>query len=605
MENVCRLCLQSAYDLSSVFQYKSGTLVSDLIQSIIPEISIDRNDELSKLVCKFCIDIVLKACELRNTSIENDHLMRSLTAKKTPLIFTIKDEPELESVVKEEKSDNFSSYGPENDEVSIKECSVVINKADYVNYSKIRQPTSTTSRTFLISDSRSIKQEPMVNASINKIVKISRKFECPHCEKSYNQRGMLARHINQYHYTSSGSGYYFKCDICELVGRYVIFKLKSKLECHMTSCHLSESGAAIKKKPARVIKEEYQEFYCETCNKMFLSRFALYSHSRRHQQKILWYQCRMCLARFKRKNQLQEHMKKHEEKETTCRYCKLKFQTRTALRLHSYIHCSYVEEYHEPEPRQLVCSLCAFQSPIDDDLQRHLRGHESDFNANKILVCARCSWTFTDYDNLQSHTNEHNIKKTHRCLKCSKTFPFGDKLLRHLMRYNESYCCDMCGHIEPVKTRMEEHMRIFHLGEVCFLCPVCGESKSSSFALRSHLRSVHSDEKKYKCPLCPKSFRTPAYYRNHQSVHTTEAVKFIFPHCALSIQYFIPQSFQCQKCPKRFKGFRNLKRHQRFHDPSKLTYRYSCDMCDKKFYSNYAKKRHELSHTGIVSFICS
>lgn len=539
MENVCRLCLQPAYDLSSVFQYKSGNLVSDLIQSIIPEINIDRNDTLSKLVCESCIDIVLKACELRNTSIENDHLIRSLTAKKAPLVFTIKDEPELKSIVKLEhtEGDEYHSYRPEDDEVKLKEFSVVINKIDHVNYSKMRQPTCnnkrTFERTFLINDSHSIKQEPMVNASINKMVKISRKFECPQCEKSYNQRGMLVRHINQYHSMSSGSGYYFKCDICELVGRYVIFKLKSKLECHMTSCHLSESGAVIKKKPARVIKKEYQEFQCETCNKMFYSRYALYSHNRLHQQKILWHKCRMCLAKFKRKNQLQEHMKKHEEKETTCRFCQLKFQTRTALRLHSYIHCSYVEEYQEPEPRQLVCSLCAFQSPIEDDLQRHLRSHETDFNANKILVCARCSWTVTDFDNLQSHTNEHNIKKTHKCLKCSKTFPFGDKLLRHLMRYNESYSCDMCNHIEPVKTRMEEHMKIFHLGEVCFLCPVCGESKSSSFALRSHIRAVHSDEKKYKCSLCPKSFRTPAYYRNHQSVHTTDAVNSIYFNCAL------------------------------------------------------------------------
>lgn len=65
------------------------------------------------------------------------------------------------------------------------------------------------------------------------------------------------------------------------------------------------------------------------------------------------------------------------------------------------------------------------------------------------------------------------------------------------------------------------------------------------------------------------------------------------------------QSFACQSCTKTFKSLRNLKRHQMFHEPSKIKYKYLCDYesCGKRFYTNYAKTRHMLTHSGIVSWI--
>lgn len=64
-EEVCRLCLQQVLELASVFQYKSGVLVTELIETIIPEIKIDRNDSLSKQICVTCLSIILSACDLR------------------------------------------------------------------------------------------------------------------------------------------------------------------------------------------------------------------------------------------------------------------------------------------------------------------------------------------------------------------------------------------------------------------------------------------------------------------------------------------------------------------------------------------------------------
>lgn len=500
MENVCRLCWQQAYDLSTVFQFKNTHLVADLITEIVPEITIQRNDLLPKLICRNCLDIIVNACELKALSIKNDVKMRALVDVKQPTEFIIKDEPNPESVVQmDEINDQEQGTESFNTRFQLREFSVKLER---------------------ISDTElvTLKEEPdevKVQTKTNTI-------QCTRCERSFTKKHKYERHIDFDH--DSNYERYFKCDICWINGGFKLFKLKKNIEIHMEAFHMSYEVVKAKRKVK--IANRVEEFECEHCKQQFGTRFGLYRHKKKiHQKDIPYFPCTMCHLWYMKKSRLDRHMKRHNESAKKCKDCNLEFKTKGDLKLHNYIHCDYVEEYVEPGPHKLSCSLCAYQSYSDEDIQSHLPIHQSDFDSGKLLVCVKCSWTFNDYTFLADHTNEHNLKPTHRCLKCNRVYSYGKKLLRHLMRYQTSFCCDFCGHMEIKKPRLEEHIRFVHKKEVCHLCTICGETKPTSHALSSHMQVKHETEKKYKCSLCPKSFRTPAYYRNHQSVHTTEAVR--------------------------------------------------------------------------------
>lgn len=108
MDNVCRLCLKENVSLVSIFGRNKGDISEDSLANRIllicgilvkPE---DEKDNLPNRICYSCNETVEKACELRNTSMKNDRLLRE---KVPPPVF-IKVEDE-ECVVKLEPSIYF------------------------------------------------------------------------------------------------------------------------------------------------------------------------------------------------------------------------------------------------------------------------------------------------------------------------------------------------------------------------------------------------------------------------------------------------------------------------------------------------------------------
>lgn len=75
METVCRLCSRQSRYLESIFSFKNGRLVSDLINNIIP-VKLEISDPFPKKVCKNCLDIIYKIHELREISLRTDESFR-------------------------------------------------------------------------------------------------------------------------------------------------------------------------------------------------------------------------------------------------------------------------------------------------------------------------------------------------------------------------------------------------------------------------------------------------------------------------------------------------------------------------------------------------
>lgn len=313
------------------------------------------------------------------------------------------------------------------------------------------------------------------------------RFECQYCRRFLTSNSMLTVHI-KIHHTSENRGR-FKCDYCELKGESKIFKLKTGIERHMKSHHVSDTVGI--KKPVRNImfkSSKEKNFNCESCDTFFGTRGSFLKHKRQFHPELLQviYKCNLCGEKFRKQKTYAEHKRKHvrlckaqpgadrRKRSTICDVCLLDFKTRRDMRLHKFVHCDFVEQYEEPGQQRFICALCQFDSYFEQDIEKHLPIHKPEFMRKAVLVCLKCTWTFEDYSMLKKHTELHNMKITHRCLRCLKKFPYGPKFLRHIERHL-SYLCDLCGTNESSKGRLEDHIKVEHMKVVCHLCAICGK----------------------------------------------------------------------------------------------------------------------------------
>ncbi|CRK92179.1 CLUMA_CG005714, isoform A [Clunio marinus] len=539
MNNKCRLCLESNTNSFPIFENKNGFAITHYIDTIIPELQIEvQNDFLSRKICNICLEIIVTAYELRNKSIDNDKKMRNQFFANKSVEFIIKDEP----------------YHHEPD-ISIKE-----EDGSFTEY---------FDTTYFLEKTRNDVSKYSGTTSSHR----KSKENTP--DESEDDNDGEEEESDESSYRTSN---FFKCKICESEGGSRLFTKESMLKKHLQA---HKTGSV------KTYKINSKGYTCDVCESFFSSRQGLHYHKKRVHLGVkietmasYQFQCDKCPAKFRRQISYTKHMSKHDEQILICKDCGIQFESINHLHLHSFIHCDYVQEYHDPEPQLFGCSLCAFQSMNNEELQQHMLIHQNEFNGDGILhVCLKCSFQLPDFKFMVNHANQHNTKLTHQCLKCFKKFSYGEKLLRHLKRYQDCFVCDICGHLATFKARMEEHIRAVHKREFDHLCPICGVKERSSGLLRAHIRLKHEVVNKYKCSFCPKAFRTPL--------------------CTISIS---------SKCSSKRTCHRNLMLHQKSHDPVKIEemrQRNTCEHCGKRFLTKYALQRHMVTHTGARPYVCT
>lgn len=189
MDTLCRLCSIKTPALTSIFSFKNDRLISDMISIICP-IKIDAADDFPKNICKACLRIISEAYELREKSVQSDVNFKTGKFEKQESL------PKISEVahIKEEKDpfnsailfldENFAgqedekneSNGSENYEDDYDEAD---DDEDYYEQITPVEPNIGNKR---------IKYE---RTSINK----GEKFKCPFCEKTFNHRSNVKRHI--------------------------------------------------------------------------------------------------------------------------------------------------------------------------------------------------------------------------------------------------------------------------------------------------------------------------------------------------------------------------------------------------------------------------
>lgn len=196
-----------------------------------------------------------------------------------------------------------------------------------------------------------------------------------------------------------------------------------------------------------------------------------------------------------------------------------------------------------------------------------------------MLKCSYCSKPFKYESEKKRHEQSHTPQ--FECKVCTKKFSFLSALRRHQKQHERtgSVQCDECGRNFRDNTLLKRHITYSHKGT--YICSKCDAKFNSDLALISHLKTHRPDkERRYKCSYCgcKKTFNFPHHLKHHELTHTNTKQHY------------------CKICGKGFIQAHHLKSHSKNHESEHLL---PCTVtdCNKKFATEYARKRHLVTHS--------
>lgn len=471
MENYCRLCMKDDYDMQSVFDiHEEISLPISVIIMIICPIKIENNDDLSKQVCRECLEVVVSAYQLREISNNSDrHIRKQINSSVLNSPFKVKEEIlfEDEEIIPYRPDPIFTKALPkctESNEVSTK-----INKSQ-------------------ISGG---------NQNIKYRVNLFRKQKCKSLAWVYfglltNLDGTAIASVKDYYFCSlcvenkgSLSPKYVKNISTTIMMKHLFNEHRivndgtSKVSIDRSTVTLNK--AILDSEVLPVLKDELDEeplLKCEESDGMDDTESNDYS-------------CDICQKKLKTKQSLEFHNQmshsNYPSSSTTCTTCELLVDcSRKSGKSFAWQYFGYLVNVKLEilDHENFYCRVCVEEK---GDLKSRYRGNTSTSMMLKHLLN-------------QHNLTEDNTPRTERV----RTSLVRIAEIPLLSINNDQFTCDWCGKIFDRKANLRSHMRRKHiipLGPSNFTCEVCGKSWKQNCELTKHMRT-HSDVK-YSCHRCP------------------------------------------------------------------------------------------------------
>lgn len=332
---------------------------------------------------------------------------------------------------------------------------------------------------------------------------------------------------------------------------------------------------------------------------------------------------------------------KHRGSLYICIYCNKEYKDPTKLREHNVEHENMepveikriitrmnTAELIKADITDISCKLC--DTPIDrfDDLIKHLiNNHDKKIDPkldNGILPfkisfhdynCAICDEKYTDYKTLNHHMNIHYPRFV--CEHCGSGFVTALRLKSHGVSHETgSFPCNACVKVFSSEHGLKGHYEYAHKKVRRHICPHCPETFLVYHDKSKHMASVHGFNRtqnavKHKCNFCMKMFIARGPLSRHmRETHMKERryscdvcdVKFygksqIKKHMRV---HFAEKEYQCGICQKKYRHKKHLDAHNKTHSEQ-----VSCEVCDATFIGKIYLKKHKLSmHTSERFFNC-
>nr|CAH7721229.1 unnamed protein product [Callosobruchus chinensis] len=197
----------------------------------------------------------------------------------------------------------------------------------------------------------------------------------------------------------------------------------------------------------------------------------------------------------------------------------------------------------------------------------------------------------------------------------------GHKLKQHQALHRQ-FACHSCHRFFSSQDRLNRHQQS-HSGSCPFKCEQCKKTFTSKFKLVRHAL-IHSDRRPFSCSVCDRTFHRKDHLKNHIKVHSPQKETYTCNQVGCKKQYTSYLSYRkhlavhsaesgnltCQICfESSFATKEEILYHLKIHAGSRTVKnpaekKFTCDYCDRKFFTKKDVRRHLVVHTGMRDFLC-
>ena len=309
---------------------------------------------------------------------------------------------------------------------------------------------------------------------------------CPHCQKRFNRRYNLARHLKAF----SGSR---MCDrpekMCLFCGKN--FPTKANLKMHIQNgdneCPVANTDQ------------------CPRCHDVFKSKSVLRKHVQSCFPENIEYRCPRCQRKFMKKYNLERHLRsfsgdtKCSAKDYSCPHCHASFSKRFNQQRH-IATCSEnrnrmkTKEELQSENEGLCCPSCKKCFPRALNFVVHVVIYcELPSSTDKKAVEQWQSGLYQPNNTCNSSQGRPKSRRSYQCPHCHNYFASQFNLKRHASR---------------------------HTGNELTHCPHCVASFERQADFLTHLVVHMRTDRSLECPLCQESFELPSELFTHLCSHS-------------------------------------------------------------------------------------
>ncbi|KAL4617741.1 zinc finger protein 652-like [Arapaima gigas] len=173
----------------------------------------------------------------------------------------------------------------------------------------------------------------------------------------------------------------------------------------------------------------------------------------------------------------------------------------------------------------------------------------------------------------------------------------------------EVLACDRCPRVFHTRWYLEKHVNVTH--RRMHICNRCGKKFVLESELALHLQT--DCEQNIQCVSCNKAFKKLWSLHEHiKTVHGYAEKKFSCETCEKKfytmahvrkhmVAHMKDMPFTCETCGKSFKRSMSLKVHSLQHSGEKP---FCCENCDERFQYKYQLRSHMSVHVGHKQFMC-
>ena len=263
-------------------------------------------------------------------------------------------------------------------------------------------------------------------------------LDCEWCDKAFNEKGALKRHILTKH-----AEQLLKCETCEC-------------------------AFAVEEDLAKHVRVKHKPIQCSECPKTFKTMTGFKLHRFGHHKDAL--------SRTKGETRI------HEVCVSKCSICHEFFHSKRKLSEHHL-------EAHGTKPFDInACAVCGKAFTTKHNLLAHSATHS---NVHQFL-CTFCGKSFKRAGHLKDHLDLHSPEPKYQCNVCGKKITTKSNLNSHMYKHKtiREYTCEYCGKAFKNNSKLKAHVDI-HLNERRHKCEFCGKGFNNNGTLWLHRKNVH------------------------------------------------------------------------------------------------------------------